>query len=161
TTTNATDLIFGANTVTTTSGIGNGFTRRILTVPDGDIAEDKFVTTTGSYNATAPVTPSGRWIMQMVAFRTGAGFTISASPASRTIGQGNQGTSTITTTVNGGFNNAIALSATGAPSGTTVSFNPSNIPAPGSGTSTMTITVGVSTLPGTYPITVTGSGGGL
>ena len=42
-----------------------------------------------------------------------------------------------------------------------MSFNPNPIPAPGSGNSTMTITVGASTLPGTYPITVTGNGGGI
>src|SRR5208337_396970 len=88
-------------------------------------------------------------------------FTISASPPSLTIQQGNQGTSTITTTVSGGFNSAVSLSASGVPSGTTVSFNPPTIPAPGSGSSTMTITVGTSTPLGTYPITVTGNGGGL
>ena len=88
-------------------------------------------------------------------------FTISASPASLTIQQGNQGMSTITTTISGGFNSAITLSSSGVPSGTTVSFNPDPIPAPGSGSSTMTITVGSSTLPGTYPITVTGNGGGV
>ena len=53
------------------------------------------------------------------------------------------------------------LSASGMPSGTTVSFNPNPIPAPGSGNSTMTITVGGSTPLGTYPITVTGNGGGI
>ena len=88
-------------------------------------------------------------------------YTISASPASLSIQQGNQGTSTITTTISGGFNSAISLSASGVPSGTTVSFNPNPIPAPGSGSSTMTITVGGSTAPGTYPITVTGNGGGI
>jgi hypothetical protein len=75
--------------------------------------------------------------------------------------QGNQGTSTITTTVSGGFNSSISLSASGAPSGTTVSFNPSTIAAPGGSNSTMTITVGASTATGTYPITVTGNGGGI
>ena len=88
-------------------------------------------------------------------------FTISASPASLSIAQGNQGTSTITTTISGGFNNDISLSASGMPSGTTVTFNPQTIPAPGSGSSTMTITVGSGTLIGTYPITVTGNGGGI
>ena len=160
TTTTATDLILGADTVTTTSGLGTGFTKRILTNPDADLVEDKMVTTTGSYSATAPVMPTGRWIMQMVAFRTKAGFTIAASPTSLTVVQGNQGTSTITTTVTSGFNSAISLSASGVPSGTTVSFNPATIPAPGAGTSTMTMTVGAGTAPGTYPITVTGSGGG-
>src|SRR5271167_3216137 len=88
-------------------------------------------------------------------------FTISASPASLSVAQGNQGTSTITTTVSGGFNSAITLSAAGVPSGTTVSFNPNPIPAPGSGSSTMTITVGANTAAGTYPITITGTGGGI
>ena len=163
TTTNATDLIFGANLVQTlTTGPGSGFTNRLLTVPDADIAEDKMVTTTGSYSATAPVSPSGLWIMQMVAFRTPSvgSFTMAASPASLSVAQGNQGTSTITTAISGGFNSAISLSASGIPSGTTVTFNPTTIPAPGSGSSTMTITVGAATPAGTYPITVTGNGGG-
>jgi hypothetical protein len=71
TTTNATDLLFGASIVTTlTSAPGTNFTQRVLSSPDGDIAEDRMVTATGSYGATATVAPSGRWIMQMVAFKT-------------------------------------------------------------------------------------------
>ena len=88
-------------------------------------------------------------------------FTIAASPASLSVMQGNQGTSTLTTTVSGGFSNAITLSASGVPAGTTVSFNPGTIAAPGAGSSTMTFTVGTSTATGTYPITVTGNGGGI
>ncbi len=65
------------------------------------------------------------------------------------------------TAIAGGFNSAISLSATGMPSGTTVSFNPQTIPAPGAGTSAMTITVGSNTPAGTYPITLTGNGGGI
>jgi hypothetical protein len=70
TTTNANDLLFAANMVETqTSGPGTGFTRRLLTSPDGDIAEDRVVTAAGSYRATARLSPAGWWIMQMVAFR--------------------------------------------------------------------------------------------
>jgi hypothetical protein len=86
-------------------------------------------------------------------------FTIAASPTSVSLVQGTSGPATITTTISGGFNSAVALSATGAPAGTTVSFSPSSIAAPGSGSSTMTITVGASTVTGTYPITVSGTGG--
>ena len=89
------------------------------------------------------------------------GFTISASPASLSVIQGNQGNSTITTAISGGFNSAISLSASGMPTGTTVSFSPNPIAAPGSGSSGMTITVGTSTAVGSYPITVTGNGGGV
>ena len=88
-------------------------------------------------------------------------FTVAASPSALTVVQGNQGTSTITTTIGGGFNGAISLLASGAPSGTTVSFNPNPIPAPGSGNSTMTLTVGNGTPPGVYPITVTANGSGI
>ena len=86
-------------------------------------------------------------------------FGISASPASVSAAQGGSATSTISTSVSGGFNSAISLSASGAPAGTTVSFSPTSIAAPGSGSSTMTMSVGASTAAGTYMITVTGTGG--
>jgi hypothetical protein len=70
TTTNANDLLIGANLVQTgTTGAGSGFTRRIITSPDLDILEDRIVTVTGSYSATAPISPSAQWIMQIVAFK--------------------------------------------------------------------------------------------
>ena len=74
TTTNTTDLLFGANYVQTlTAGPGSGFIQRLLTSPDGDIAEDQMTTATGSYGASAPLSYSGTWIMQMVALRTPSG----------------------------------------------------------------------------------------
>ncbi|MGC2230452.1 MAG: IPT/TIG domain-containing protein, partial [Candidatus Acidiferrum sp.] len=70
TTTAANELIFGANTVFTGTGaVGSGFTSRIVT-PDGDLAEDKTVTTAGSNSASATLSSSGPWVMQMVAFTT-------------------------------------------------------------------------------------------
>ena len=70
TTTNNNDLIFGANyVVTSTTSVGAGFTKRVITSPDGDIAEERIVATAGTYNATAPLTSAGPWVMQMVAFR--------------------------------------------------------------------------------------------
>jgi hypothetical protein len=70
TTTSANELIFGADMVATTTGAaGSGFTSRIITSPDGDIAEDKVVTTAGSNSATATLDGSGPWVMQMVTFK--------------------------------------------------------------------------------------------
>ena len=70
TTTSASELLVGANMVyTSTTGPGAGFTRRIITSPDGDIAEDQIVTATGSYQATAPLSRAGPWIMQMAGFK--------------------------------------------------------------------------------------------
>ncbi len=120
-------------------------------------------TTPGTYPIT--VTGNGGGIQQqatvMLTVTAGPSFSISASPSSLTVQQGNQGTSTITTAISGGFNSSIALSASGVPTGTTVNFNPNPIPAPGNGNSTMTITVGSNTPTGVYPITVTGNGGGI
>jgi hypothetical protein len=70
TTTNPDDLLFAANIVGTYTGnAGTGFTNRMITSPDGDIVEDRLVTATGSYNATAPLNESGPWIIQLIAFR--------------------------------------------------------------------------------------------
>ena len=86
-------------------------------------------------------------------------FSISASPTAVSIVQGASGSSSISTTISGTFNSAISFSATGAPAGTTVSFSPASIAAPGNGSSTMTINVGSTTTTGSYTITVTGTGG--
>jgi hypothetical protein len=70
TTTAANELIFGADMVlTSTSAAGSGFTTRIITSPDGDIAEDKVVTAAGSNSATATLRSAGPWVMQMVTFK--------------------------------------------------------------------------------------------
>ncbi len=70
TTTNGNDLLVGGNMVwTITAGPGVGFTSRMITSPDGDIAEDQVVTSTGSYRATAPLSGAGPWVMQLVTFR--------------------------------------------------------------------------------------------
>jgi subtilase family serine protease len=90
-----------------------------------------------------------------------ASFTIGSSVGTITVDQGKSGTATITTAAENGFDSAIALSATGQPSGVTVSFNPTSIAAPGSGSSTATFTVSSSARTGTYTITITGTGGSL
>jgi len=70
TTTSPNELIFAANTVATlTSGAGSGFTSRIITSPDGDIAEDRIVSVIGTYSATASLNSAGSWVMQMVTFK--------------------------------------------------------------------------------------------
>ncbi len=110
----------------------------------------------GTNNNTGDITPIA--YLGVAQASAVPNFAITALPTALSVVQGNQGTSTITTTISGGFNSAISLSATGVPTGTTVSFNPNPIAAPGSGSSTMTIMVGGSTAVGTYPITVSGHG---
>jgi subtilase family serine protease len=90
-----------------------------------------------------------------------SGFTISASPTSISIARGSSGTSTITTSISGGFDSAISLSATGYPTGVTVSFSPETIRKPGSGTSTMKVKVGKGVALGNHTITINATGAGV
>ena len=80
-TTNANNLLFAANMVVTlTSAPGAGFTSRVITTPDGDIAEDRIVTAVGSYSASATLSSAGAWIMQMVAFKAAGGVADTTPP---------------------------------------------------------------------------------
>jgi len=115
--------------------------------------------TTGYDLATGWGSPNGSGLLNALAgsASTQPGYSLSASPGAVSILQGNSGSSTITSTVTGGFNSAIALSASGQPSGVTVTFNPASIT--GAGSSTMSIIVASTAAAGTYPITVTGTSG--
>ena len=111
TTTAANELIFGADTVETGNlTAGTSFTLRILTSPDSDLAEDRSVTTTGAYSATATLTSSGPWVMQMVAFKaSGTGSAPTVSTISPNSGSINGGT-------------AVTITGTNFVSGATVTF---------------------------------------
>jgi hypothetical protein len=147
TTTNATDLIFGANIVqTSTTGPGTGFTSRMLTSPDGDIAEDEMVTATGSYSATAALT-SGQWIMQMVAFRTPASGTGAPTVTSVSPNSGSTAGGT-----------AVTITGTNFATGATVTFGTAaatNVAVVNSTTITATTPAGSA---GAVTVTVTVSG---
>ena len=128
--------------ITVASSVAAGTYAITVTGTAGSTVES----TTVSLTVTAPATPA---------------FTISVSPSSGSLDQGQSGYATVTTAVSGGFNSAISLSATGLPSGVTGSFSPNPIAAPGSGTTHFTLTVSRSAKTGTYPITITGTGGGI
>ena len=69
TTTSANELVFGAGmTFDIYNAAGSGYTNRVIT-NFGDIAEDRSVTSTGSYNATAAMRASAAWVMQMATFK--------------------------------------------------------------------------------------------
>jgi hypothetical protein len=69
TTTAANELIFGAGSNGDGfSGAGSGFTLRMIDYY-GNLGEDKAVSSTGSYNVSAPLQKSTVWVMQMATFR--------------------------------------------------------------------------------------------
>ena len=83
-------------------------------------------------------------------------FSISASPSSASVAAGSAATTAINTAVTSGVAQSIGLSATGAPSGSLVSFTPSSVNSGAS--STMSITTASGSTPGPYTVTVTGTG---
>jgi hypothetical protein len=69
TTTHAHDLLVaGDTTSSTTAGAGSGYTARMITTY-GDILEDEEVFDVSSYNADAPLTATGSWVMEVAAFK--------------------------------------------------------------------------------------------
>jgi hypothetical protein len=110
----------------------------------------------GTFSYTWPIeTPNYSSLRALLT----ADFTISAAPASVSIAQGDTGKFTISTSVLGNFSNDVSLTASGLPPGATAAFSTNPIMPPGS--STLTIAVDSSSSSGTYPITVTGIGGGI
>jgi kumamolisin len=151
------------------TGVTVSFSPTSIASPGSGTSTASFVvasnTTPGTYPITITGTGGGLTETTSVSLTVTAAatpaFTIAASPTTVSVVVGNSGTSSITTAVSGGFSSAIALSATGQPTGVTVGFSPTSIAAPGSGTSTVTFTVSSTATPGTYPITITGTGGGI
>ncbi|MFJ1755000.1 glycoside hydrolase family 9 protein [Kitasatospora sp. NPDC088134] len=84
-------------------------------------------------------------------------FALSVGPATGSAAPGVSATATVTTTVVAGAAQPVALTASGAPAGVSVSFSPATVTA--GGTATLTAAVAAGAAPGSYPITVTGTSG--
>ena len=140
-----------------TIGLGSNYHTDFHDITSGS---NGFSATAGYDLATGWGSPNGSGLINdLTGASSGPGFSLSASPSSVSVAPGSQGTSTITSTVTGGFSGMISLTASGQPSGVNVGFNPTSIT--GAGTSVFTMTVSASTAPGTYPITVTGTSGSI
>ncbi|MEU3511871.1 M28 family peptidase [Streptomyces longwoodensis] len=83
-------------------------------------------------------------------------FSLAVNPASGSTAPGTSLTTTVSTATTNGSAQTVNLSASGAPSGVTVSFSPASVTSGASATAT--VTVGSSVPPGTYTLTVTGAG---
>src|SRR5262249_51467053 len=95
--------------------------------------------------ATTPATPTGTYPVTITAADgqtshtveatltvSSADFSLSASPATATVGQGKSTTVALSVGTIAGYSGNVALSATGLPSGVTAAFSPISVAAPGS-----------------------------
>ncbi|GHC33914.1 peptidase M28 [Streptomyces anthocyanicus] len=83
-------------------------------------------------------------------------FSMALTPSAGSVEPGQSVTSTVSTTVTSGSAQTVALTASGAPAGVSVSFDPPSVTAGDS--ATMKVTVADSAAQGTYTLTVKGDG---
>ena len=142
TTTVANELIFGADMVATTTGAaGSGFTSRVITSPDGDIAEDKVVTIAGSNSATATLTSSGPWVMQMVTFAAISGPPPTVTAVSPSSGTTAGGTAVTITGANFAVGATVTFGSTSATNVVVVSGTQITATTPAGNAGAVTVTV--------------------
>jgi hypothetical protein len=87
----------------------------------------------------------------------GSGFTLSSSPSPLTVIQGATGVENIQVNDLGTFKGLVTLAPSGQPAGVTPTFATN----PTTGASALSLKVASTAIPGTYPITVTGTATGL
>jgi len=150
-----------------------------LTITDGTGSQNGGLNRWGDYSALSvdPVddctmwytteylkaTGSFNWSTRIANFKFSTcgnpDYSISATPASQPVDQGNSTTYTVTVTPTGGFTGTVTFSASGLPAGATASFTPPSVTT--SGSSTMTVTTASTTPTGSFPLTITGTSGTL
>ncbi|MGH2509669.1 MAG: hypothetical protein ACRDHZ_20005, partial [Ktedonobacteraceae bacterium] len=89
----------------------------------------------------------------------GNNFSLSPSPSSLSIVQGNSSTSTISTAVTSGSAATVRLTVSVSPTGPTAALAPTSVTAGGS--STLTVSVGSTVATGSYTVTVKGTEGSV
>jgi hypothetical protein len=116
--------------------------------------------TPGTYVASLTVTDNAGTVSQPATRTiTVPDFSLTATPASRTVLAGAGTTYTATVNPGTGFSGTVAFSVTGLPSGTTASFSPASITT--SGSTTLTVSTSAPTPGGTYTLTIRGTSGPL
>jgi hypothetical protein len=75
------------------------------------------------------------------------------------VARGSRTTYTVTVIANGPFTSSVTFAVGGLPKRTSSTFSPASVS--GSGSSTLTASANKRAVPGTYTLTITGTGGGL
>ena len=118
-------------------------------------------TPAGSYPVTITADTSGLMKSTTVTLVVGSApdFTVSATPSTQSVALGASTSYTVNIAAQNGFSGSANLSVSGLPNGATGTFNPASVT--GSGSSQLSIATASSTPAGSYPLTITASGGGL
>jgi uncharacterized membrane protein len=149
-----TGLPSGASATLTPSTLTNGATASTLAIStNGNTATGTYtLTITGTSGSTSHTAT----VSLVVQAATQAGFTLSASPASQNILQGDSTSYSVSISRTGGFSGSVALSVAGLPSGATASWSPS-ASTTGSAT-TLTVNTPNNVATGSFSLTISGTG---
>lgn len=109
--------------------------------------------------ASGVLTGSGVQVKVDATFNsTAQSFSMALSPGAVTMQQGASGSATLTLTRNNGFAGAVTLAVSGAPTGLTVTANPSSVTGT---TSTVNVSAAATAAAGSYPLTITATAAGV
>jgi Domain of unknown function (DUF1929)/Glyoxal oxidase N-terminus len=163
--------------VTPSGGFTGSVIFSVAGLPSGATSGFSPSSVSGSGSSTLTVnasssTPAGTYPLTITAISGGlthtakvnltvADFSISVSPSSQTLTSTGNSKATYTVTIStlGPFSATTTFSVSGLPARTSASLSPGSVP--GKGTSTLTITAKGKAPSGTYPLTVSATGGGL
>ena len=136
--------------VRTSYTVGNGVLN-VTAPPNGNIAPPGYYML---FIVNSAGVPSIASVMQLTAT-----FSLSATPASRTVLPGASTSYTVTVSADTGFTDTVSFSVSGLPSGASATFSPASVN--GSGATTMSVSTSMLTPPGSYQLTITGTSGGI
>jgi hypothetical protein len=154
---------FSGNATLSASGLPSGVTAGFSPNPTGTTSTLTLTASGTAALGTSTVTITGvsggitQTTTLSLTVTVGPNFSLTASPNSVTILQGNQGTSTITVVPANGFTGSVTLSASGLPSGVTAGFGTN----PTTATSLLTLTASGTAAVGTTTVTITGVSGSI
>jgi subtilisin family serine protease/uncharacterized membrane protein len=142
----------GTATITPTSITGAGTAQLRLATATGAPG--------GTYTVTVTATSGSLTHTTTVSLTVVArDFALSVTPASATVSRGGSATYTVSTSALGGFTGKVSLTASGLPTGASVTWSANPVTTPG--TSTLRVRTSFSTRAGTYVLRLTGTSGSL
>src|SRR6185369_4584239 len=115
-------------------------------------------TPAGTYNITIAGT-SGNLTRSTTVTLDVMDFAVSAIPSSQAVIVGNSISYTASVVASNGFSGTVAWTISGLPAGAAADFSPANVN--GSGDSVLSVSTALNTPSGIYPLTLTGTSGGL
>jgi uncharacterized membrane protein len=168
---------YGVN-ITAQNGYSGTATLAVTGLPTGATAQFTPASVSGSGTAqltvsTAGLTPPGTYPLTITAISgslthaanvtllvtSPPDFTMSATPASRSVPAGSATTYSVNITAQNGYSGTATLAVSGLPTGATASFNPGSVA--GSATAQLNVSTTRSTAVGTYVLTITATSGSL